>query len=241
MTTYALERPDGSVAIMRLVGDADIRREIALWCQHPGNVVVATHEIDEATLPSDTTFRNAWRFGENGIRHCMKTAKGIQKERIRARRSDRFAETDLVLRDAILTWRDASAVTGFVRALRDATADPAIEAAGTPEALAQVWPEVLAAPVPSLGDRLPAGTGPAYDTTALEDFFKGLKAKVDAAEEERKAVAAGALKAVQIAQEAVQKVDDMARRLANAESGLDHVMKNAPDINTLGLLQRGAT
>ena len=94
--------------------------------------------------PSDRTFRDAWESaGEDSgvITVDMDRAKDIWREKIRQARD--FAPLDAAFMKALETGADASSVTAQKQALRDAPADPAIDAATTPEELKAVQPAGL--------------------------------------------------------------------------------------------------
>lgn len=95
-------------------------------------------------VPSDRTFRDAWASaGEDSgaINVSMDKAKEIWRDKIRQARD--FAPLDAAFMKALETGADASSVTAQKQALRDAPADPAINAATTPEQLKAVQPAGL--------------------------------------------------------------------------------------------------
>lgn len=95
-------------------------------------------------VPLDRTFRGAWASaGEDSgaINVSMDKAKEIWRDKIRQARD--FAPLDAAFMKALETGADASSVTAQKQALRDAPADPAINAATTPEQLKAVQPAGL--------------------------------------------------------------------------------------------------
>lgn len=99
--------------------------------------IVATDEV-----PSDRTFRNAWK---PDLTVDMAKAREIKKNLIRAERTALFTTNDLAVQDALIS-QDKAALDKAVAvrdALRDATMDPAIDAAQTPEELKAVRPAAL--------------------------------------------------------------------------------------------------
>lgn len=102
--------------------------------------------VDESTIPTDRTFRDAWKAGTGRVEHDMDKAREIQKERLRVLRAPLLVELDVDFMRAI----EAGDVLAQQRIgeqkqqLRDATADPAIAAATTPEQLKAAVPEMLA-------------------------------------------------------------------------------------------------
>ena len=101
--------------------------------------------VDFSAIPQDRTFRNAWRQNETLVQHDMVKAREIHRERLRQARMPLFAANDIAIRDAQLEG-DAAALAAAVtrrNALRDVTADAAIEAAQTPEELKAAMPDIL--------------------------------------------------------------------------------------------------
>lgn len=101
--------------------------------------------VDESAIPADRTFRNAWKAGSGVVEHDMDKAREIQKNTLRAMRAPLLAALDVEFMRALEVndMAQASAVAAQKQALRDVTADPAIAAATTPEALLAVVPDAL--------------------------------------------------------------------------------------------------
>lgn len=72
----------------------------------------------------------------------MAKARSIWRDRIREARAARLAELDVAFVRAVEAGDAArqAEIAATKQALRDAPADPRIDAATTPEALRQVWP-----------------------------------------------------------------------------------------------------
>jgi hypothetical protein len=103
------------------------------------------HELPEDwQAPADRTFRNAWSIGQEGsVAIDMHRARDIQRNRIRRMRKPLLAALDVEAMWAIEA-QDSSALADVSRRkqkLRDAPADPRIEAAQTPEELAKILPQ----------------------------------------------------------------------------------------------------
>lgn len=102
---------------------------------------------DDSALPADRIFRDAWT-DENPTKTvdvCMKKARAIHRDRMRFARRPRLVELDDAERAAT---RDGNArrleeINRTKQPLLDATSDPAIDAAETPEQLKEIWPEFL--------------------------------------------------------------------------------------------------
>lgn len=97
--------------------------------------------------PNERTFRNAWTLGTNPedgvITVDMDKAKDIWREKIRQARGPKFEELDAAFMKALETGADTADIVDQKQALRDAPADPAIEAATTPDELKLVQPAGL--------------------------------------------------------------------------------------------------
>lgn len=100
--------------------------------------------IEESEIP-DKSFRNAWEQGDKSIGVNMPKARDLHREALRVLRAPKFGPIETAQRSAFS--RDdkvqAAALEAQLQALRDVTADPAIEAAQTPEELKAVMPAVL--------------------------------------------------------------------------------------------------
>lgn len=98
----------------------------------PADHACVGHSVE---VPSDRTFRNAWCW-TGKVDHDMEKCRAIHRDRLRVARAPKLAALDV----AQLRGQDVEAEK---TALREVTADPAIEAAKTPEELKAVWPAVL--------------------------------------------------------------------------------------------------
>lgn len=141
-------RPDGGVSIVTPVihrydppgftEDAALARSMERLPKDASDATV----IDAREIPSDRTYRNAWVRGPDGFGTDMEKAKEIQRERIRAERAPILAALDIEYQRADEANDDIAKakIVAEKQALRDATDDPRIEAAKTPEELKQAWP-----------------------------------------------------------------------------------------------------
>lgn len=148
MTHYAIQMTDGSVEIMQtlahgapdpITGKPVLRPEpppeayIAKWPEERRAMVTGITRIDPANVPADRTFRGAWVFSGNGIDHDMAKARAIHRDRMRAARAPLLAALDVEYQRADERG-DAKAkadIAARKQTLRDAPADPRIEAANT--------------------------------------------------------------------------------------------------------------
>jgi hypothetical protein len=77
------------------------------------------------------------------IKINMDKARDIHREAMRQARAPLFKDLDVAYMVAIEQGKDAAVIVSKKQELRDVTADPAIDAAQTPEQLKAVWPSVL--------------------------------------------------------------------------------------------------
>lgn len=98
-------------------------------------------------IPNERTFRDAWSFGGNPeagvIVVDMDKAREIWREKIRIARKPVLEALDAEFMQALETGADTSVTVALKQKLRDAPADPAIDAAQTPEELKLVQPAGL--------------------------------------------------------------------------------------------------
>ena len=109
------------------------------------NINGETREASSLTFPSTgRQFRGAWQFNGSAIEVDMVTARELFRNRVRAARKPELEKLDAEFMQALEgTKGDTSAIVSRKKALRDATKDPAIEAASTPEELLKVKPAGL--------------------------------------------------------------------------------------------------
>ena len=113
-------------------------------------IKIGATEYDAADYqaPADRTFRNAWDNppeGSDVIGVDMGKARDIWRDKIRAARVAEFEKLDAGYMQMLEQGdTDAkAAIAAAKKALRDAPADPAIDAAQTPEELKLVQPAGL--------------------------------------------------------------------------------------------------
>jgi len=101
--------------------------------------------VDASEVPADRTFRNAWTHDEAGIKVDMVKARDIHRDRLRALRAPKLAALDVEYIRAVES-KDVplqADIAAHKQALRDVTADPAIDNASTPEELAAAISKIL--------------------------------------------------------------------------------------------------
>lgn len=97
-------------------------------------------------VPSDRTFRSAWDHPDAGaapLKVDMVKARDIWRDKIRAARKPQLEALDAEFMVALEKGQPTQAIAAKKQALRDATADPRIEQAQTPEELKGVQPAGL--------------------------------------------------------------------------------------------------
>lgn len=101
--------------------------------------------IDTTDIPTDRTFRAALR---SDLTYDMPRARHIWRAKIRAARDPILASLDIAYMRAIESNNVAeqARIASAKQALRDAPADPAIDAASTCQELKAVWPKGLESP-----------------------------------------------------------------------------------------------
>jgi len=99
---------------------------------------VTSYIVDHSSLPIDTDFQNAWVYKDGKVEVDLAKAKEVHKEYIRRERQEKLAALDIEFQQALETG-DTSAVVAKKQALRDATADSAIDAATSTDQLKAQW------------------------------------------------------------------------------------------------------
>lgn len=104
-----------------------------------------SYDAADYTLPAERTFRGAWEADANAgiISVDMAVAKDIWRGKIRQARTEPLAALDTAYMKALETGADTTQIVSDKQALRDAPADPAIDAATTPAELKAVQPANL--------------------------------------------------------------------------------------------------
>ena len=96
--------------------------------------------VDASRVPSDRSFRNAWKHQDGAISVDMPKAVEIQKERLRAERAPLLAALYVEMIKSLETGdsQKQEDVIAEKKRLRDITNLPALSEATTPEALKAV-------------------------------------------------------------------------------------------------------
>lgn len=157
MRKIIFTRPDGGLSVVNPVlntirevpGFTEADAEQRAWDRLPPDAINPRF-VDDADIPTDRSFRNGWKDTGTAVDHDMPKCREIQREKIRSKRAKLFAEADATFAKALEAWLQTQNVPQAItdamtnrQALRDAPADPAIDAAKTPEELKAAFPAVL--------------------------------------------------------------------------------------------------
>lgn len=145
-------RPDGALCVTTPVinthpvresisEDQAVARALAKLPKDAMNVAV----VEESAIPTDRTFRNAWRQNGSSVATDMGLAREIHKQRLRDLREPLLEALDIAFLKAMERGDtdEQILIVSEKQALRDVTYDPAIESAKTPDELRQVLPDIL--------------------------------------------------------------------------------------------------
>jgi|TARA_R100001509_G_scaffold144954_1_gene101418 hypothetical protein len=92
-------------------------------------------DASSLTVPTDRTFRGAWKFNGDVVEVDMTKAVEIHKDNLRAERAPRLEALDVDYMKALEAGSGADAIAAKKKTLRDVTADSKIAAAKTPDEL----------------------------------------------------------------------------------------------------------
>ena len=128
--------PSGEVPI-----ESVIEKDVPVGC--------TARVIDADEIPSDRSFRNAWRLQGKLIKHDMSKAREIHRDKIRAARTPLLIELDIEMQKELEKQEpQVDNIVNKKQALRDATINPAIEKARTIEQLKVTWDSSVLGPSP---------------------------------------------------------------------------------------------
>ena len=100
-----------------LTTDAEIEQRA--WDKLPKDAINPQF-VDEAEIPTDRTFRNAWK-DEGGIKVDMVKAKGLTKDRLRNERKPLLEAQDVAFQRALESGASTVAIVSEKQRLRDIT------------------------------------------------------------------------------------------------------------------------
>jgi hypothetical protein len=145
MRCIVYTRPDdGGVSILRFVAPQLPKEAPSAYYARMAQGVPAdaldVHLVDLASIPTDQTFRAAWRNRGGQIFVDMDHARELHRDRLRQERGEELLRLDVEFMRALEQGDEVQKqeIIARKRALRDATHHPCILTAQTPEQLAGV-------------------------------------------------------------------------------------------------------
>lgn len=150
----SISRADGGLSIMQFVTKGLLNESVVFEREASDENIadeIAKAQIDAVEwrrigpdeVPADRTFRNAWKDDGKALGVDLPKARDIHRERLRTLRAPLLTALDAEFQRSYKDPAAMDAIEAKKQALRDVTADPAIEAAKTPEDLKAVLPAAL--------------------------------------------------------------------------------------------------
>ena len=132
------QNADGGVSIIIPTGEIPIEDVIAK--DVPAGVEYSV--VDEADIPSDRYFREAWKIGDTGVEIDVESAKDIQRDKWREARAPKLAALDVEYIRAVEQEDPVrqSLIATEKQALRDVTATPLPDDI---DGIKETWPSIL--------------------------------------------------------------------------------------------------
>ena len=132
MSKIIYTNSDGTVSIINPTGDVnDAIKDVPSGLSY--------EIVEDSAIPTDRSFRNAWKQNSKTIETDMTKAKEIHKDKIRTARTPKLAELDVEFQKALETGASTTDIVAKKQALRDAPADAGIAAASDADALKAQW------------------------------------------------------------------------------------------------------
>ena len=95
--------------------------------------------VEDSAIPTDRSFRNAWKQNSKTIETDIAKAREIHKTNIRNAREPKLIELDIEFQKALETSSSTTDIVSKKQALRDAPADSAIASASNEAELKAQW------------------------------------------------------------------------------------------------------
>ena len=126
MSKIIFQNADGGVSVVHPTGEVPIE-------DLPARLGLTDYEIvDDDVIPTDRTFRNAWRKDGTSVVENLAAAKGIAHETRRAKRDEEFKpHDDLIAKQIPGADTDAAEASRAAIRTKYATMQTAIDAATT--------------------------------------------------------------------------------------------------------------
>jgi hypothetical protein len=148
MKLIVYKRLDGGISVLAPVKNTspvaeDISDEDSLaraWKDVPADAIDPI-EVEQADIPKDRAFREAWIISGNAVVHDMAKAREIHKNLIREFRAPKLAALDIAYMRADEAGDEEGKkhIAARKQILRDATKLPGIAAAQSVDELRAVW------------------------------------------------------------------------------------------------------
>ncbi len=132
MSKIIYTNSDGTVSIINPTGDVnDAIKDVPSGLSY--------EIVEDSVIPTDRTFRNAWKQNNKTIETDIAKAREIHKNNIRNARTPKFAELDIEFQKALETSSSTTDIVSKKQTLRDAPADSGIASADTEAKLKAQW------------------------------------------------------------------------------------------------------
>ena len=110
MSKIIYTNSDGTVAVIHPTGDVnDAIKDVPSGLSY--------EIVEDSAIPTDRSFRNAWKQNNKTIETDMTKAKEIHKAKIREARVDKLAALDIEFQRALETSADTSTIVAKKQAL----------------------------------------------------------------------------------------------------------------------------
>ena len=132
MSKIIYTNSDGTVSIIIPAGDVnDAIKDVPSGLSY--------EIVEDSAIPTDRSFRNAWKQNGKTIETDMTKAKEIHKTNIRTARAPKLAELDIEFQRALETSADTSTIVAKKQTLRDAPSASGISTAASEADLKAQW------------------------------------------------------------------------------------------------------
>ena len=132
MSRIIYTKSDGTVSVITPAGDVnDAIKDVPSGLSY--------EIVEDSAIPTDRSFRNAWKQNSKTIETDMTKAKEIHKTNIRTARVPKLAELDIEFQRALETSADTSTIVAKKQTLRDAPSASGISTAASEADLKAQW------------------------------------------------------------------------------------------------------
>ena len=132
MSRIIYTNSDGTVSIITPAGDVnDAIKDVPSGLSY--------EIVEDSVIPTDRSFRNAWKQNSKTIETDMTKAKEIHKDKIRIARTPKLAELDIEFQKALETSSSTTDIVAKKQLLRDAPAASGISTAASEADLKAQW------------------------------------------------------------------------------------------------------